>query len=43
MTTRLAIDRLRQLKARRESYVGPWLPEPVLTDEVLASPLLVSR
>ena len=29
--TRLAIDRLRRAKARRESYVGPWLPEPVLT------------
>ena len=31
VTTRLAIDRLRRAKARRESYVGPWLPEPVLT------------
>ena len=31
MTTRLAIDRLRRAKARRESYVGPWLPEPILT------------
>jgi RNA polymerase sigma-70 factor (ECF subfamily) len=29
--TRLAIDRLRREQARRESYVGPWLPEPVLT------------
>ncbi|MER8070324.1 RNA polymerase sigma factor SigJ [Streptomyces sp. NPDC094034] len=32
ITTRLAIDRLRQAKARRESYVGPWLPEPIVTD-----------
>jgi RNA polymerase sigma-70 factor (ECF subfamily) len=32
VATRLAIDRLRRVKARRESYVGPWLPEPVLTD-----------
>ncbi|WP_328947265.1 RNA polymerase sigma-70 factor [Streptomyces sp. NBC_00250] len=32
ITTRLAIDRLRQAQARRESYVGPWLPEPVVTD-----------
>ncbi|MCM2577375.1 RNA polymerase sigma-70 factor [Streptomyces meridianus] len=32
ITTRLAIDRLRQLQARREAYVGPWLPEPVVTD-----------
>jgi RNA polymerase sigma-70 factor (TIGR02957 family) len=30
--SRLAIDRLRRIAARRESYVGPWLPEPVLTD-----------
>lgn len=28
VTSRLAIDRLRWVKARRESYVGPWLPEP---------------
>ncbi|MEV8475994.1 RNA polymerase sigma-70 factor [Streptomyces sp. NPDC051173] len=32
VTTRLAIDRLRQARTRRESYVGPWLPEPVATD-----------
>ena len=28
--TRLAIDRLRALKAEREAYVGPWLPEPLI-------------
>ncbi|MGW3121105.1 RNA polymerase sigma-70 factor [Streptomyces sp. NPDC001107] len=32
ITTRLAIDRLRQVKARGETYVGPWLPEPYATD-----------
>ncbi|WP_432010862.1 RNA polymerase sigma-70 factor [Streptomyces cucumeris] len=32
VTTRLAIDRLRQITSRRESYVGPWLPEPIATD-----------
>ncbi|GHF30235.1 RNA polymerase sigma24 factor [Streptomyces mashuensis] len=32
VTTRLALDRLRQAQARREAYVGPWLPEPVATD-----------
>ncbi|MFE9705108.1 RNA polymerase sigma-70 factor [Streptomyces sp. NPDC005930] len=32
VTTRLAIDRLRQVKARGETYVGPWLPEPYATD-----------
>jgi RNA polymerase sigma-70 factor, ECF subfamily len=31
VVTRLAIDRLRREAARRETYVGPWLPEPVLT------------
>ena len=31
VTTRLAIDRLRRARTRRETYVGPWLPEPVLT------------
>ncbi|WP_131735438.1 RNA polymerase sigma factor SigJ [Actinomadura roseirufa] len=29
--TRLAIDRMRRIEARRETYVGPWLPEPLLT------------
>ncbi|UQT61846.1 RNA polymerase sigma factor SigJ [Streptomyces durmitorensis] len=32
VTTRLAIDRLRHVQARREHYVGPWLPEPLVTD-----------
>ncbi|MGH3314256.1 MAG: RNA polymerase sigma-70 factor [Streptomyces sp.] len=32
VTTRLAIDRLRQAQSRREAYVGPWLPEPLATD-----------
>jgi len=35
-TTRLCIDRLRQLRAEREAYVGPWLPEP-LVEEVPAA------
>jgi len=30
VTTRLAIDRLRELKAERESYPGAWLPEPLV-------------
>lgn len=29
--TRLCLDRLRSAQARRETYVGPWLPEPLLT------------
>ncbi len=36
VTTRLAIDRLRSARARRETYVGPWLPEPVVTDPARA-------
>ncbi|GAA0356123.1 RNA polymerase sigma-70 factor [Streptomyces blastmyceticus] len=32
VTTRLAIDRLRQVQSRRETYVGQWLPEPLATD-----------
>ncbi|HET6886245.1 MAG TPA: sigma-70 family RNA polymerase sigma factor, partial [Rubrobacteraceae bacterium] len=36
VTTRLAIDRLRRVKALRETYVGPWLPEPVLSERDVA-------
>jgi len=32
VTTRLAIDELRSARARREEYVGQWLPEPIITD-----------
>jgi len=32
VVTRLAIDHLRAARARREEYVGPWLPEPIATD-----------
>lgn len=32
VTTRLALDRLRAQRRRREKYVGPWLPEPVLLE-----------
>ncbi|MDQ3607598.1 MAG: RNA polymerase sigma-70 factor [Actinomycetota bacterium] len=33
VVTRLAIDELRSARARRETYVGEWLPEPILTGE----------
>ena len=33
ITTRLAIDHLRSARVRRESYVGTWLPEPLLGDD----------
>ncbi|RPK58661.1 RNA polymerase sigma-70 factor [Streptomyces sp. ADI95-17] len=31
ITTRQSLNRLRALSRRKEAYVGPWLPEPVLT------------
>jgi RNA polymerase sigma-70 factor, ECF subfamily len=34
VTTRLCIDHLRSARVRRESYVGTWLPEPLLTEEI---------
>ena len=32
VSTRLAINELRSARARRERYVGEWLPEPIITD-----------
>ena len=32
VTTRLSINHLQSARVRRESYVGTWLPEPILTD-----------
>jgi RNA polymerase sigma-70 factor (ECF subfamily) len=34
ITTRLCLDRLRELKEEREHYVGPWLPEPIVDDDI---------
>ncbi|HYP41898.1 MAG TPA: RNA polymerase sigma-70 factor [Chloroflexia bacterium] len=34
VVTRLCIDQLRSAKARREVYVGPWLPEPIMTQHM---------
>ena len=33
VATRLAIDHLRLARVRREAYVGPWLPEPLVVDD----------
>ena len=33
VVTRLCIDKLRSARVRREQYVGPWLPEPVLGEQ----------
>jgi RNA polymerase sigma-70 factor (ECF subfamily) len=37
-TTRLAIDHLRSARVRRETYVGTWLPEPLVTDPLARAP-----
>jgi RNA polymerase sigma-70 factor (TIGR02957 family) len=34
VTTRLAISHLRSARVRRETYVGTWLPEPLVADEL---------
>ncbi|MBB5519456.1 RNA polymerase sigma factor SigJ [Amphiplicatus metriothermophilus] len=36
MVTRLCLDRLKAARVRREVYVGPWLPEPVLDADDLS-------
>src|SRR6478672_3377904 len=33
IVTRLCLDRLKSARAAREEYIGPWLPEPVVTDD----------
>lgn len=33
VAARLALDHLKSARVRREQYIGPWLPEPVLEDE----------
>jgi RNA polymerase sigma-70 factor (ECF subfamily) len=42
VTTRLAVDRLRSARVRRESYVGPWLPEPMLTSPDVAENVVLA-
>jgi RNA polymerase sigma-70 factor, ECF subfamily len=37
VVTRLCLDRLKSVKAQREIYVGPWLPEPVFDTDGLAT------
>ena len=37
VVTRLAIDHLRSARTQREIYVGPWLPEPLVTDRAPAA------
>ena len=39
MVTRRALDQLRSARVTRERYVGPWLPEPILTERSPLDPL----
>ena len=39
VVTRLCLDELRSARVRRESYIGPWLPEPVQTADGALGPL----
>ncbi|HEY8987167.1 MAG TPA: RNA polymerase sigma-70 factor [Streptomyces sp.] len=39
VATNLCLNRLTSARARRERYVGPWLPEPVITSEGALGPL----
>ncbi len=41
--TRLALDRLKSAQRQREEYVGPWLPEPVLTDDDPAESVVLAE
>jgi RNA polymerase sigma-70 factor (ECF subfamily) len=43
IVTRLSIDRLRSAQLQRESYIGPWLPEPLITEKGKSTADIVSK
>lgn len=43
ITTRLSLNRLRTLSRRREDYVGPWLPEPLITGPDVAEDVILAE
>jgi RNA polymerase sigma-70 factor (ECF subfamily) len=43
IVTRLCLDRLKSARATREEYIGPWLPEPVLTSELAGPDTVLQR
>jgi RNA polymerase sigma-70 factor (ECF subfamily) len=43
IVTRLCLDRLKSARTAREEYVGPWLPEPLVTDEAPGPERSVAR
>lgn len=46
IVTRLCLDRLKSARARRETYIGPWLPDPLMgssdPDEMIADDITVT-
>src|SRR3546814_12266046 len=46
IVTRLCLDRLKSARARRETYIGPWLPDPLMgssdPDETIADDITVT-
>ena len=43
VVTRLAIDQLRSARVRRETYVGEWLPEPLVSDPGSEDPAVITE
>jgi RNA polymerase sigma-70 factor (TIGR02957 family) len=43
IVTRLCLDRLKSARTTREEYIGPWLPEPVLTSEIDGPDTILQR
>ncbi|WP_229074771.1 RNA polymerase sigma-70 factor [Actinoplanes sp. DH11] len=43
ITTRQALNRMRTVQRRREAYVGPWLPEPLLTTPDIADDVALAE
>jgi RNA polymerase sigma-70 factor (ECF subfamily) len=43
IVTRLCLDRLKSAQTTRQEYIGPWLPEPVLTSEVAGPDAVLQR
>jgi RNA polymerase sigma-70 factor, ECF subfamily len=43
IVTRLCLDRLKSGRTTREEYIGPWLPEPVLTSEIEGPDTMLQR
>ncbi|MGW7436211.1 RNA polymerase sigma-70 factor [Streptomyces sp. NPDC054849] len=43
ITTRQSLNRLRAMSRRKEAYVGPWLPEPLLTTPDVAEDALLAE